>query len=63
MKPHFKMRKALFKRGLERNCKNKNVLEFDEEKNCKMFLRIFKKKIFFQASYFVFIFRNNSAGF
>ena len=38
MKPHFKMRKALFKRGLERNCKNKYVLEFDEEKNCRIFL-------------------------
>ena len=32
-KPHFKLRKALFKRGLERNCKNKNVLEFDVEKD------------------------------
>ena len=31
-KPHFKLRKALFKRGLERNCENKNVLEFDVEK-------------------------------
>ena len=27
-KPHFKLRKALFKTGFERNCKNKNVLEF-----------------------------------
>ena len=27
------MRKALFKRGLERNCKNKNVLEFDVKKD------------------------------
>ena len=31
-KPNFKLRKALFKRGLERNRKNKNVLEFDVEK-------------------------------
>ena len=30
-KPHFKLQKALFKRGLERNCKSKNVLEFDVE--------------------------------
>ena len=30
-KPHFKLRKALLKRGLERNCKNKNILEFDVE--------------------------------
>ena len=27
------MRKALFKKGLERNCKSKNVLEIDEEKD------------------------------
>ena len=32
-KPHFKLRKTLFKRGLERKCKNKNVLEFDVEKD------------------------------
>ena len=31
-KPHFKLRKALFKKGLERNFKIKNVLEFDLEK-------------------------------
>ena len=31
--PHFKLRKALFIRGLERNGKNKNFLEFDEEKD------------------------------
>ena len=30
-KPHFKLRKALLKRGLERNGKNKNVLEIDIE--------------------------------
>ena len=30
-KPHFKLRKAIFKRGLERN--QKNVLEFDIEKD------------------------------
>ena len=34
-KPHFKLRKALFKIVLERNCKNKNVLEFDLEKDDK----------------------------
>ena len=33
MKPHFKLRTALFKRGLERNCKRNNVLEFDIEKD------------------------------
>ena len=27
-KHHFKLRKALFKRGLERNSKNKNVLDY-----------------------------------
>ena len=32
IEPHFKLRKALFKRGLERNSKNKNVLEIDGEK-------------------------------
>ena len=32
-KHHTKLRKALFKRGLERNGKNKNVLEFDVEKD------------------------------
>ena len=32
-KPYFKLRKALFKRGLEKNGKNKNVLEFDVEKD------------------------------
>ena len=31
-KPHFKLRKALFKRGLDRNGRNKNLLEFDVEK-------------------------------
>ena len=31
-KPHFKLRKALFKRDLERNYKSKNVLEIDIEK-------------------------------
>ena len=30
-KPHFILRKALFKKGLERNGKNKNFLEFDVE--------------------------------
>ena len=28
-----KLRKALFKRGLERNCESKYVLEFDVEKD------------------------------
>ena len=32
-KPHFKLPKALFKRVLERNCKNRNVLEFDVKKD------------------------------
>ena len=32
-KPHFKLRKELFKRGLKRNCKNKNVFEFYVEKD------------------------------
>ena len=32
-KPPFKLWKALFKRGLERNSKNKNILEFDVEKD------------------------------
>ena len=27
-KPHFKLRKALFKKVLETNCKTKNYLEF-----------------------------------
>ena len=32
-KPHFKLRKAIFKRRLERNFKIKNALEFDVEKD------------------------------
>ena len=32
-KPHIQLRKSLFKRGLERNGKIKNILEFDEEKD------------------------------
>ena len=40
-KPYFKLRKALFKRSLERNVKNKNILEFDEEKGSGI---IFEKK-------------------
>ena len=32
-KPLSKLQTALFKRGSERNCKNKNVLEFDVEKD------------------------------
>ena len=38
-KPHFKLRKALFKRVLERNVKNKNVLEFDAENDGGIILR------------------------
>ena len=30
-KPHFKLRKSLFKKGLESNCKSKYVLKFDIE--------------------------------
>ena len=33
---HFKLRKAL-KRDLERNCKSKNDLEFDVEKDDEFF--------------------------
>ena len=36
-KPHFKLWKALFKRGLESNFKNKNVLELDVEKDGGIF--------------------------
>ena len=32
-KPYFKLRKALFKIGLERNGINKNIQEFYEEKD------------------------------
>ena len=42
-KPNFKLRKALFKRGLERNCKNKDVLEFDVEKNDRIFFEEIEK--------------------
>ena len=38
-KPYFKLRKALLKRGLERNGKNKNVLKFDLEKDVIIFLQ------------------------
>ena len=41
-KPHFKLRKALFKRGLERNGKNKKFLEFDVEKEGKIFFGLIK---------------------
>ena len=33
IKVRVNLRKTLFKRGLERNCKSKNVLEFDVEKD------------------------------
>ena len=39
--PAFEMEKAIpnaGKKGLERNCKNKNVLELDVEKDCRIFL-------------------------
>ena len=41
---------ALFKRGLERKCKSKNVLEFDVEKNGGI---IFGIKIVFKRLYFL----------
>ena len=40
-KPYFKLRKALFKRGLEKNGKIRNVLEFDVEKMVELFLDFF----------------------
>ena len=46
-KSYFKLRKALFKRGLGRNCKGKNVLKFDEEKDSGI---IFWKKLFKDVS-------------
>ena len=45
-KPYFKLRKAFFKRGLERNCKNKNVLEFDVEKDVGIIFCLFLRKPF-----------------
>ena len=36
-KPNFKLWKAFFKKGLERNCKIKNV--FDVEKDCDILCR------------------------
>ena len=49
-RPHFKLQKALFKRGLERTCKNKNVLEFDVENMEGLFFstKFFKKDYPFQ---------------
>ena len=42
-KPYFiKLRKELFEKGLQRNCK-KNVLEFDVDKDLKFFKFIFLK--------------------
>ena len=38
-KPHIKLRKALFKWVLERNCKNKNVLELDVEKDGEKYVQ------------------------
>ena len=40
-KPNFKHRKALFKRGLERKFKNKNVSKFDVEKDGMITFEIF----------------------
>ena len=40
-KPHFKLRKALYKGGLERNVKNKNTLEFAVEKDVIIFFFAF----------------------
>ena len=37
MNPHFKLCKAFFKIGLERNFKNKNVIEFDLDKDGRIF--------------------------
>ena len=40
-KPHFKLRKALFEKGLDRNCKYKKcVLEFDVEKDGRIIIKI-----------------------
>ena len=47
-KPNFNLRKALFKRGLERNCK-KNALEFDLEKDGGIIFE--RKKILFINDY------------
>ena len=38
-KPHYKLRKSLFKRGLKRNFKSKNVSEFDVENIIGLFLK------------------------
>ena len=49
-KPHLKLRKALFKRGLESNPENKTVLEFDVEKIVGIFFlikKIVKKRVSF----------------
>ena len=49
-KPHFILRKPLFKRGLERNSENKTVLEFDVEKVVGIFFlikKIVKKRVSF----------------
>ena len=40
---HFKLRKALSKKGLERNSKNKNVLEFDVVKDGGVIIFFFFK--------------------
>ena len=46
-KPHFKLQKALFKKGLEK-IKTKNVLELDDEKYVELSFeetKIFKKRL------------------
>ena len=47
-KPHFKLRKELLKKGLQRNCK-KNVLEFDVDKDFFFFNFIFLKDLPFKG--------------
>ena len=48
-KPHFKLQKVLFKRGLERYGVNKIVLEFDVERDDELFFYV---KPYMIASYF-----------
>ena len=48
----FMQKTALFKRGLERDCKSKNVLKFDVEKDVGIiFLELKKMFILLKASY------------
>ena len=48
-KPHFKLRKALFKSGLERTRRSKNVLEFEVKK--KLVGLCFEERILFKKDY------------